>query len=287
MITNQQRVSIINESLPFIREFSGKTFVIKYGGASMTNQKLKKKVAEDIAILNYIGVHPIVIHGGGPEINQMLNKFNIKSEFKQGLRVTDKSTMEVVEMVLTGKVQKEIVGLLNQSGAKAIGLSGKDGNLMKAKRYKSGDFDWGYTGEIESISVEVLQTLISQSFLPVISSVASNSKGETFNINADSVASSIAENLKTEKLILLTDIPGILRDKNNPDSLISKLNLKEAKELIEQKVIEGGMIPKVQSSIKAIESGVGSVHILDGTKEHVLLLETLTEAGVGTMITES
>jgi acetylglutamate kinase len=286
IIDNQHRVSVISEALPYIRNFAGKTFVIKYGGASMTNDILKQKVIEDIALLNYIGVSPVIVHGGGPEINNMLERLNIKSQFHQGLRVTDKDTIEIVEMVLNGKVQKELVGLLNQAGAKAIGLCGRDGNLMKAKKFSSDDdgFDWGFTGEIDSINPQVLYDLIEKKYLPLISSLAPDELGQIYNINADIVAAQIAIALKAEKLILLTDTPGILRDKDNKNSLIKSLNTESAKSLIEDKTITDGMIPKVLSGINAINNGVGAVHILDGTHEHVLLLEIFSSAGVGSML---
>ncbi len=284
LTTNQQRVSIINEALPYIRQFTGKTFVIKYGGASMTNPLLKQKVIEDIALLHYVGVRPVVVHGGGPEINVMLDKLHIKAEFKNGLRVTDKATMEIVEMVLVGKVQKELVGLLNQAGAKAVGLSGKDGALLKAKKINDKDFDWQCTGDIESVSTDILEIMTANAYIPVISSVAPDGNGQNYNVNADTVAAELAISLKAEKLILLTDTPGILKDKENPQSLIKKLNPKSAYELIETGVIQGGMIPKVKSAIESVNKGVNSVHILNGTHEHVVLLETFTEEGVGTMI---
>ncbi|MDX1921349.1 MAG: acetylglutamate kinase [Candidatus Caenarcaniphilales bacterium] len=283
-ININQRVSIINEALPYIRQFNKKTFVIKYGGASMTNQSLKKKVVEDIALLNYVGVLPIIVHGGGPEIDGMLKKLNIPSRFHDGLRITDEQTIEIVEMVLTGKVQKELVGMLNQAGANAIGLSGKDGNLMTAVKHTAEGMDWGFTGDVSTMNINVVETLISQSFLPVISSVAPDETGQSYNINADTVASVLAGNLKAEKLILLTDTPGILLDKNDKSTLLTKITISEIDDLIKKSIIQGGMIPKVQAAIKALEEGVNSVHILDGTLEHVLLLETFTESGVGTMV---
>lgn len=284
MTSDQLRVSVISEALPYIREFSGKTFVIKYGGASMTDESLKKKVIEDIALLHYVGVLPIVVHGGGPEINHMLGRLSIESKFKDGLRITDEATMEIVEMILSGKVQKDLVGLLNHAGAKAVGLSGKDGGLLRAKALSEKNFDWGFTGEIESVSTDILQTLISKGYIPVISSVAPDETGQSYNVNADQVASELAIALKAEKLILLTDTPGILKDKNDKTSLIPRIKSTEVKSLIDEKIIQGGMIPKVLSATDALEQGVGSIHILDGTHEHVLLLETFTEAGVGTMI---
>jgi acetylglutamate kinase len=284
MTSHQQRVSIISEALPYIRQFAGKTFVIKYGGASMSNAALKKKVIEDIALLHYVGVRPVVVHGGGPEINQMLEKLKINTEFKDGLRITDEKSMEVVEMVLAGKVQKELVGLLQEAGAKAVGLTGKDGGLMLANKLKTSDFDWGFTGTVESVSVEILEILTAHGYIPVISSIAPDEEYHSCNVNADTVAAEIAIALKAQKLILLTDTPGILHDKNDAKSLLKKLKPNEALELIQKGVIAGGMIPKVHSAINSLNKGVESVHILDGTHEHVILLETFTEAGVGTMI---
>jgi acetylglutamate kinase len=285
MIDNQDRVAVISEALPYIRNFAGKTFVIKYGGASMTNDTLKQKVIEDIALLSYIGVSPVIVHGGGAEINQMLNRLNIKSHFHKGIRITDQETIEIVEMILSGKVQKELVGLLNQAGAKAIGIAGRDGGLMKAKKFTSDDeVDWGFTGEIDSVNPQILYDLIEKKYLPLISSLAPDEAGQIYNINADIVAAQIAISLKAEKLILLTDTPGILKDKNDKNSLIKSLNIESAKALIEQKIIKDGMIPKVLSGINAINNGVVAVHILDGTHEHVLLLEILSSAGVGSMI---
>ncbi|HEY9885645.1 MAG TPA: acetylglutamate kinase [Vampirovibrionales bacterium] len=284
-LQDSQRVSIISEALPYIRRFTGKTFVIKYGGASMVQENLKQKVIEDIALLSYVGVLPLVVHGGGPAINEMLQKLSIPKKFVDGLRVTCEQSIEVVEMVLCGKVQKEIVSLLNRAGSNAIGLSGKDANLMKARKLVSAAEDFGFTGVVDTVSSQVLNNLIENNYLPVISSIAPDEDGTTFNINADAVASKVAESIKAEKLIFLTDTPGILEKKNDPSSLIRRINSKEAKSLIEKGVIQGGMIPKVESALEALKAGASSVHILDGTVEHVLLLETFTEDGVGTMIT--
>ncbi len=284
MLSDQERVSVISEALPYIRKFRGETFVIKYGGASMTNARLKQKVIEDIALLHYVGVRPVLVHGGGPEINQMLGKLNIPAQFKDGMRVTDKQTMEIVEMVLAGKIQKELVGLLNAAGTKAIGLTGRDAGLLKAKKLNTENFDWGFTGEIESISPEILELLTKENYIPIISSIAWGEDGEAYNINADLMAAEIAISLKAKKLILLTDTPGILNDKNDKSTLINKMNIPEMKKLIDAGIIAGGMIPKTLSAIDSLERGVGSVHILDGTFEHVILLETFTQAGVGTML---
>ncbi|MDX1918875.1 MAG: acetylglutamate kinase [Candidatus Caenarcaniphilales bacterium] len=283
-ISSAERVSVISEALPYIKKFSGKAFVVKYGGSGMQTEHLKKVVIEDIAFLHYVGVKPTLVHGGGKEINYMLSKLDLKSEFFQGLRVTDQPTMEVVEMVLTGKIQKELVGLLNQAGAKAIGLSGKDGELLTAQKLSNQEFDWGLTGEIIKVNSHVLEILSKDGYLPVISSVAADPAGKTLNVNADDVAASLAVDLQAEKLILLTDMPGLLADPEDKSTLIRHLTVSEAQDRIKDGSIRGGMIPKIQSAIKTLEAGVKAVHILDGTLEHVLLLEIFTEEGAGTMI---
>jgi len=281
MIDDQQRVSIISEALPYLREFHGKTFVIKYGGSSMIQPQLKQQVIDDIALLHYIGVKVVVVHGGGPEINRMLERLGIESYFERGLRVTDEKSMEIVEMVLTGKVQKELVSLLNRSGAKAIGLSGKDGLLMQAQKFSDKDFDWDRTGKVQSVNPHILQTLLSENYLPIISSTSPDAKQNSYNINADNVASEIAISLQAEKIIFLTDTPGILKQ----DQLIKKVSRQLAHKLISEGTVTGGMLPKLQNAIDCLERGVNSVHILNGTHEHVLLLEIFTEKGVGSMVT--
>ncbi len=286
-INDQQRVSIISEALPYLREFRGKTFVIKYGGSSMVNEEIKQKVIEDIALLHYAGVKVVLVHGGGPEINQMLDRLNIKSQFKDGLRITNQETMEIVEMILTGKVQKDLVAKLNKAGAKAIGICGKDANHMIAKKVEHPDIDLGLTGEIKKINPEILQVLMKEDYLPVISSIAPDSNFISHNINADNVASEVAIALKAEKLIFLTDTAGVLEDSNNPNSLIQKLNIEKALNLIDKGIINGGMIPKVKNSIECLNKGVHSVHILNGKYKHVLLLEIFTQSGVGTMISKN
>lgn len=280
---DEKKVQIISEALPYIRRFHGKVFVIKYGGASMKNPLLKQKVIDDIALLHYVGIKVVLVHGGGPEINQMLSRLNIPSKFADGLRITDSETMEVVEMILNGKVQRELVNMLNRAGAKAVGLSGKDGNLMTATKVEA-TVDLGQTGQISSIEPHLLNVLLDQGYVPVISSIACDQDYLSYNINADNVAAQLAQAIDTEKLIYLTDTPGVLRDASDPSSLLTRLSVSQAADLIRTGVVSGGMIPKLQSAIESVCSGVGSVHILNGTFEHVLLLEIFTEYGVGTML---
>ncbi len=288
------------EALPYIRKFSGKTVVIKYGGHAMVDQSLKKNFAQDIILMKYVGIHPVVVHGGGPQINQIMKKMGIKPTFIEGQRVTDDETMSVVEMVLVGTVNKDIVGLLNRLGGRAVGLSGRDGDLIKAERMKiykyTGDerppeiIDIGRVGKVASVNAKVLKALEGADFIPVIAPVGVGPEGQAYNINADLVAGAVAGELKAEKLILLTDVPGVLRpeeDKvegNNAQRLIHSMNAKEAKELVDKRVVRGGMIPKLKACLKAIDKGVSKAHIIDGRKEHALLLELFTDAGVGTQI---
>ena len=286
-VNNQRskiRVEVISQALPYIQKFHGKVFVVKYGGATMSDPDLKKETIRDFVLLSCVGIKLIVVHGGGPEINQMSRRLNLPVKFVDGLRVTDKETMEIVEMVLVGKVQKDLVNLFNVSGSKAIGLCGKDGRLFWAKPISKAK-KLGFIGEVESLDNSILLTLLDRGFIPVISSVGADRKGQNYNINADNVASSIATSLKASKLILMTDTPGILKNPSNPDSLISKMTANEAIKLIKKKVIKGGMIPKTQASIQAIKSGVDAIHIIDGGLKHSILLEILTDSGIGTMIT--
>ncbi len=278
-----QRVKVLSQALPYIQKFHGKIFVIKYGGAAMDDPVLKKETIRDFVLLSYVGIKPIIVHGGGPEISQMSKKLNLPVKFVQGHRVTDKKTMEVVEMVLVGKVQKDLVNLINVSGAKAIGLCGKDGKLFSAKS-APGMKKYGYIGEVDKIDTSVLFSLLDNNFIPVISSVGADLDGQNYNINADNVACSIASVLKAEKLILLTDTPGILRNSKKTSTLISRLSTKDANKLIKNKTINGGMIPKTKAAINAIKSGVDAVHIIDGRIKHSILLEIFTDSGIGTMI---
>ena len=277
------RAQILSQALPYIQKFHGKTFVIKYGGSTMNDQGLKAQAIRDFVLLSCVGIKLIIVHGGGPEINQMSKRLNLPVRFIDGYRVTDKQTMEIVEMVLVGKVQKDLVNLINISGAKAIGLTGKDGRLFSAKPIQKMK-KYGFIGEVKSIDNSVLMTLLEKGFIPVISSVGADQKGQNYNINADDVASSIACSIKASKLILMTDTPGILRNKKDPNSLISKLLASEATKLIKRKVIAGGMIPKTKAAVSALKAGVGAVHIIDGRLMHSILIEILTDEGIGTMI---
>lgn len=285
------RASTLMEALPYIRNFYGKSFVIKYGGNAMVDEKLKESFAKDIIMMRYIGINPIVVHGGGPQIGQVLKKMGIESKFHDGMRITDEATMEVVEMVLVGNVNKQIVSLINQHGGKAIGLSGKDGHLIKAKklppekvtfdRKVNEIIDLGRVGNVQEVNVGVLQLLEKDNFIPVIAPVGVSETGEALNINADLVAGALAAALKAEKLILLTDVEGV---KDGSGHLVSELTAAHSDQMIAQGIIEGGMIPKVKCCVKALQSGVRSAHIVDGRVEHAVLLEIFTDKGVGTII---
>ena len=281
-MNDSQRVSILSEALPYIQSFSGRKIVIKYGGSVMEKDILKKAVFRDIALLASVGVRPIIVHGGGPEINNWLIKLKIKPKFESGLRVTDEKTMEIVEMVLMGRVNKQIVRGINETGATSIGLSGLDGNLIQARKLKSSTH--GFVGDISKINSSILDPLIDKGYIPVISSIGSSNNGISLNINADYVAGEIAAAINAEKLILLTDTPGILKDLNNPKSLIRNINLKQARKYIEENIISDGMKPKTECCIRAIAQGVKATHIIDGRIEHALLLEIFTDTGKGTMI---
>ena len=282
MLSDFERVQVLSEALPFIQKFSGRTIVIKYGGSAMQNQVLKNKVIEDILFLSYIGLKPVLVHGGGSTINHWLEKLNIKTKFDQGIRVTDLPTMEVVEMVLVGKLNQELVALINQKQGKAIGLSGKDASLITATRFF--DRSDNFVGKINALNVNIINLLIDQGYIPVIASVAASLDGQSYNINADTVAGAIAAELKAEKLILLTDTSGIMRNLKEPQSLVKLADTFIINELKNKKIISGGMIPKVDCCIQAINNGVKSAHIIDGRIEHALLLEILTKDGIGSMI---
>ena len=279
-----QKVETLLESLPYIRQFYDKTIVIKYGGHAMTEERLKQSFAKDIILMKYVGLNPVIVHGGGPQIGELLKKLGKESRFVKGIRVTDEETMDVVEMVLVGKVNKEIVALINHYGGKAVGLSGKDGGLIKAKKMKTKGEDMGMVGEVKSVNPKVIETLDRDKFIPVIAPVGVGDDGKTYNINADTVAGKIAAALKAEKLILLTDVQGVL-DKNK--KLISALSVAEAKRLIKNETATGGMIPKLECCLDALKGGVSKAHIIDGRVEHAVLLEVFTDAGVGTEIYKS
>ncbi|HZK24859.1 MAG TPA: acetylglutamate kinase [Oscillospiraceae bacterium] len=286
------KADVLIESLPYLRSFADKTFVIKYGGHAMVSEELKKSVMMDIILLKYIGINPIVVHGGGAEVTKMLQRLGQESQFVNGLRVTDKEAIEVVEMVLTGKVNKQIVALINQYGGKAVGLSGKDANLLVARRRApeqlSGSeevVDLGYVGEITKVNPEVIHTLSKEGYIPVISSIAVGLEGESLNINADHVAGELAAALAADKLILLTDVEGIFVEAGVPSSLISALPKAKALAMIAEGKINKGMIPKVEACIMALEHEVNRTHIIDGRVPHSLLLEIFTDHGIGTMVT--
>ena len=282
LLDKETRVRVLSEALPYIQKFAGRTVVIKYGGAAMKDSSLKDQVMRDIVFLACVGVRPIIVHGGGPEINTWLGKLGIEPQFKNGLRVTDAPTMDVVEMVLVGRVNKEIVSLVNQAGGQAIGLCGKDGNLIVSR--PQGQEGIGFVGEVSTINTEVLKPLLDNGYIPVISSVAADRNGQAYNINADTVAGEIAASLAAEKLILLTDTSGILRDYKDQSTLIPQLDIQEARRLIEVGIVAGGMIPKVQCCVRSLAQGVKATHIIDGRVPHSLLLEVLTDTGIGSMI---
>ena len=280
------RVRVLSEALPYIQQFAGRSIVIKYGGAAMKDSNLKDKVIRDVVFLACVGLRPVVVHGGGPEINSWLAKLGIEPQFKNGLRVTDAATMDVVEMVLVGRVNKEIVALINQAGGLAVGLCGTDGNLIRA-RPQSGQGDVGFVGEVSSVNIKLLDSLMGSGYIPVVSSVAADEMGQAYNINADTVAGEIAAALGAEKLMLLTDTAGILRDYKDTSTLIPKLDIQEARELITTGVVAGGMIPKVNCCVRSLAQGVRAAHIIDGRIPHALLLETFTDEGIGSMIVAS
>ncbi len=286
--TAADRAKILAEALPYIQRFHGKTIVIKYGGNAMTDEKLKKSFARDVVLLKLVGMNPVVVHGGGPQIDELLKRFGKKGEFVQGMRVTDAETMDVVEMVLGGQVNTEIVTLINQHGGRAVGLTGTDAGLIRAKKMlvRANDgsderIDIGQVGEVESIDPEIVHRLHTHDFIPVIAPLGVGKKGETYNINADLVAGKLAEILKAEKLIVLTNTPGVL-DKNG--NLLTGLSARKIDELFSDGTISGGMLPKISSALDAVKNGVNTCHIIDGRVEHALLLEVLTDEGVGTLI---
>ena len=281
-MNDSQRVSILSEALPYIQKFSGRKIVIKYGGSVMEKDNLKRAVFRDIALFGSVGVRPIIVHGGGQEINHWLKKLNITPRFENGLRITDKPTMEIVEMVLMGRVNKQIVRGINSTGSMAIGISGLDGNLIQTRQL--GDGNYGLVGDITKINSEILDPLIEKGYIPVISSIGSTINGTSHNINADFVAGELAAALNAEKLILLTDTPGILQEENDPKSLLKQVNLKEARKLIDENIVSNGMKPKTECCIRALAQGVKAAHIIDGRIEHALLLEIFTNSGIGTMI---
>ena len=279
------RVSVLSEALPYIQRFAGRRVVVKYGGAAMVRHDLREAVFRDLALLACVGVQVVLVHGGGPEINEWLGRLQIEPEFRNGLRVTTPETMDVVEMVLVGRVNKQIVNGLNQVGGRAVGLCGSDGGLVLARTY--GDGSNGLVGDVAAVNPAVLLPLLENGYIPVISSVAANAEGQAHNINADTVAGELAAALQAEKLILLTDTAGILRNRQEPGSLIRQLTLAEARELIATGVVDGGMTPKTECCIRALAQGVAAAHIIDGRVAHALLLEVFSDAGIGTMVVGS
>jgi len=277
------KAHILVEALPYIKKFSGKTVVIKYGGSAMLDCNLKKMVMQDVVLMKFVGLNPVIVHGGGPEISSFLKKLGIESKFVNGLRVTDEKTAEIVEMVLVGKINKEIVSMINELGGVAVGISGKDGKLLKAEKDLSNG-DLGYVGKIVEVNIEVIEMLIDRGYIPVIAPVSFGDDGKTYNVNADTAAGKIAEALKAEKLILLTDVEGVLENVEDKKGLISRMDLEHAKKLMNSGRINGGMIPKLECCIKAVENGVKRAHIIDGRLTHSLLLEIFTDEGIGTMI---
>jgi acetylglutamate kinase len=285
-----EKAKVLIEALPYIRTFSGKTVVIKYGGKAMTEKALKDAFAQDVVLMKYIGLNLVVVHGGGPQINVMMKRLGLEPKFVKGVRVTDSATMEIVEMVLGGIINKEIVTLINRHGGRAVGLTGKDGGLIRAKKAKGGEglsesdepVDMGLVGEVEAVDPQVIRNLEQDRFIPVIAPIGADSEGRTYNINADWVAGAVAVSLKAEKLLLLTDVKGILDEQGK---LLPTLSRKDAARLIKQNVIKEGMLPKVKAALSAVEGGVAKAHIIDGRMPHALLLEIFTDKGIGTEIT--
>lgn len=280
-LTNMERAEVLTQALPYIKKYSGKIVVIKYGGNAMINEQLKQQVMEDVALLWLIGVKVVLVHGGGPEISETMKRLGKQAQFVNGLRVTDKETVDIVQMVLAGKVNKTLVNLLQMKGGHAVGLSGIDGGIIEATMK---DEALGYVGKITRIRTQPITDLLEKNYIPVISTVASDRQGNTYNINGDTAAAYIAGALNAERLIMMTDIAGILRDKDDPGTLIPALTVKEAKKLFDEGVISGGMIPKVDCCIEAIGKGVRHVVIMDGRVPHSILMELLTDEGAGTMV---
>jgi acetylglutamate kinase len=282
-----EKAHILIEALPYIKRFYGKTVVVKYGGSAMTDETIKQKVIEDIVLMKLVGMKPVVVHGGGKAITQMLDDLGMKTQFVDGMRVTDKKTAEVAEMVLSGNISKQIVQTIQAHGINAVGINGKDANTFRAVKRLVNGKDVGFVGDIVSVNTSLVDSLIEHDFIPVIAPVGTDDQGNTYNINADFAASAIAGALRAEKLVFLTDVEGILKDIDDPDSIIRRISAGKAQRLIDDGIIAGGMIPKTLCCIDGISKGVKSVHILDGRIEHSLLLEVFTNKGVGTMITQN
>ncbi|MBO7728413.1 MAG: acetylglutamate kinase [Oscillospiraceae bacterium] len=279
--SNAQRAQVLTEALPYIRRYNGRIVVVKYGGNAMVSEQLRQQVMEDIVLLWLVGVKVVLVHGGGPEISEMMTRLGKKPEFVDGLRVTDKETVDIVQMVLAGKVNKTLVNLLEVKGGKAMGISGMDGRLIQAKQK---DAQLGYVGSITGVNIAPVMDLLEKGYIPVVSTLGCDELGNTYNINGDTAAACIAGALGAERLIMMTDIAGVLRDRNDPSTLIPCLTIAEAVTLFEQNIIAGGMIPKVECCIDAIHRGVGSAIIMDGRVPHSILIEILTDEGAGTMV---
>lgn len=288
-----EKANILIEALPYIKEFYGKTIVVKYGGHAMLNEELKRSVIQDIVLMRFVGMNPVLVHGGGPEITQLLQRLGKKSEFVQGQRVTDQETMEVVEMVLVGKINKDIVAQINHLGAKAVGLSGKDGGLITARRKtlrqinadgQEVSIDLGFVGEVEKVNPGLLKTLIEHGYIPVVAPIGVGPNGESLNINADYVAGNLAVALHADKLVLLTDVEGVFASAEDKNTLLSTITAAEVERLISRGAIAGGMIPKVECCLAALQGGVSKTHIIDGRLPHSILLEIFTHEGIGTMV---
>lgn len=274
---------LIIEALPYIQKFAGKTVVVKYGGNAMINPEATNAVMQDVVLMRCVGIHPVLVHGGGPDIKKALTQMNIQSEFKNGLRVTDAATMEIVEMVLSGKTNKGIVSHLQRAGGQAIGLSGKDGHMILAEK-ETAHGDIGFVGKIKRVDPALIQSQISAGYIPVISSIGVGEDGQSYNINADTVAAAVAESLQAAKLILMTDVDGLYRDFEDKGSLISRITIDEAQRLIDGGQIATGMLPKIKACIDAVQAGVGAVHVINGTTPHTLIVELFTDQGIGTMV---
>jgi acetylglutamate kinase len=279
----RQRAAVLIEALPYLRQFRGQTVVIKYGGAAMVDDALRTEVLKDIVLLEHVGLRPVVVHGGGPEISEMMRRLGKEPQFVGGHRVSDAATVEIAQMVLTGKTNPDLVAAIHQRGGRAIGLSGKDGAMVVARK-QSGEKDLGFVGEVAEVDPSLVQGLVAQGFIPVIAPIAAGAAGETYNINADHFAGRIAGPLGASKLVLLTDVRGVLSDRSDPDSLVSELTQTAARQMIAAKQIESGMIPKVQACLDALKGGVERCHIIDGRLPHALLMELLTDVGIGTMV---
>lgn len=279
-LNNAQRADVLIQALPYIQKYYNKIIVVKYGGNAMINEDLKEAVMGDIVLLSLIGIKVVLVHGGGPEITEMLGKVGKESKFVDGLRVTDKETVEIVQMVLAGKINKNLVNLLQSKGGKAIGLCGIDGHMIKAEMKRE---ELGYVGEITDVNIQPILDVLEKGYIPVVSTVGCDNEGNSYNINADTAAARIAGELQCESFISMTDIAGILRDKDDPSTLISKITVSEAPKLFEEGIISGGMIPKIECCIDAIHRGVNKVFIIDGRIPHAILIETLTDEGIGTM----